>query len=305
MDSRYLTGQPPKTSETDMPFTFKSGDMFSEPVEALVNTVNCRGTMGKGIALEFKNRWTDNFNAYKRLCTRRELRPGKSFIFHNGDMLTDGPRYIINFPTKDDWRDNSKMSYIEDGLDDLVVQVRQLGIRSIAMPPLGCGNGGLNWNVVRPLIVSRLQVLDDVEIVIFDPPGYVPPAAPSAPAIRITFERALLLKAINEVQSATPDPSFIQRMVQSLQGLGVDYRLTFEDNYGDPFSPALHDALRAMEKGGLIEAYSTPVRLPVVTESGRAMIAGLLKYDADRADQLILDLRAALLADQPDAAPQA
>lgn len=153
-----------------MPITFKTGDLFSEHAEAIVNTVNCVGVMGKGVALEFKRRWPENFRAYKRLCDRGELRPGKSFIFENADMFDPcGRRFLINFPTKDHWRDGSRMEYIEDGLDDLVLQIRKLGIRSVAMPPLGCGNGGLNWKQVKALLGRRLEPVHEAAIIVFEP----------------------------------------------------------------------------------------------------------------------------------------
>jgi len=153
-----------------MPLSFKTGDLFQERAEAIVNTVNCVGVMGKGVALEFKRRWPENFRAYKRLCDRGGLRPGKSFIFENADMFDPcGRRFLINFPTKDHWRDGSRMEYIEDGLDDLVLQTRKLGIRSVAMPSLGCGNGGLDWKAVKVILSRKLETIKDVDVIAFEP----------------------------------------------------------------------------------------------------------------------------------------
>lgn len=155
-----------------MPLTFKTGDMFDEPAEAIVNTVNCVGVMGKGVALEFKRRWPENFKAYKRLCDSGSLRPGKMFVFESQDMFDpQGRRFLVNFPTKDHWRESSRMEFIEDGLEDFVARVDELRIKSVVMPPLGCGNGGLDWRKVKALITDRLSPLDEVRIVVFEPNG--------------------------------------------------------------------------------------------------------------------------------------
>src|SRR5579884_1817745 len=126
------------------------GDLLSQNVDAVVNTVNTVGVMGKGVALQFKRRWPENFRAYERASKQGDVQIGKMFIYDAGRLLT--PRYIINFPTKVHWRSPSKLEYIREGLEDLVSQIRRLNIESIAMPPLGCGNGGLDWEDVRPLI---------------------------------------------------------------------------------------------------------------------------------------------------------
>lgn len=153
-----------------MPLSFKSGDLFQERAEAIVNTVNCVGVMGKGVALEFKKRWPENFRAYKRLCDQGGLRPGKLFIFENADMFDPcGRRLLVNFPTKDHWREGSRLEFIEDGLDDLIEKIRRLRIRSVAMPPLGCGNGGLEWKTVKAILLRKLETIEDAEIVVFQP----------------------------------------------------------------------------------------------------------------------------------------
>ena len=129
--------------------TLMQGDLLKQDnVDAIVNTVNCVGVMGKGIALQFKNKWPRNFAAYVAACKAGFVRPGRMFIHDLGGIVK--PHYIVNFPTKEHWRGVSKIEFIRSGLVDLVLQVRQLGIRSIAIPPLGCGNGGLKWSDVRP-----------------------------------------------------------------------------------------------------------------------------------------------------------
>ena len=148
---------------------FKTGNVLAEDAEALVNTVNCVGVMGRGVALQFKKAFPENFHAYAEACKRGEVQPGRMFVFET-EQLTH-PRYIINFPTKRHWRGDSRIEDIETGLSGLTRVVRDLGIRSIALPPLGCGLGGLEWTAVRQRIEKTLCGLDDVQIVVFEPNG--------------------------------------------------------------------------------------------------------------------------------------
>src|SRR5882672_553649 len=131
-----------------------TGDLLDANAEALVNTVNCVGVMGKGIALQFKRAFPENFRAYLRAVQRGEIRPGRMHVFVTGSLAN--PRFVINFPTKRDWRNKSKIEDIRIGLEALVAEIVRLEIRTIAVPPLGCGNGGLDWNEVRPLVVDSL-----------------------------------------------------------------------------------------------------------------------------------------------------
>lgn len=147
---------------------FVRGDLFGAKVDALVNPVNTEGVMGKGLALQFKNAFPANYAAYKAACKRGEVRVGKMFVFDGGD----GARLIINFPTKTDWRAPSKLTYVTDGLVDLVAVVRERGLRSLAVPALGAGLGGLAWEDVRAEIERGLQALAEVDVRVFEPgPG--------------------------------------------------------------------------------------------------------------------------------------
>lgn len=146
---------------------FTRGDIFSANAEALVNAVNCVGVMGRGIALQFRRAFPANYEAYKAACGRGEVRPGELFIY-DIEQFTN-PRHIINFPTKDHWKDGSRMEYIDSGLEALVREVRRLGIRSVAIPPLGCGLGGLRWSEVRPRIGEALEALPGVHALVFEP----------------------------------------------------------------------------------------------------------------------------------------
>jgi O-acetyl-ADP-ribose deacetylase (regulator of RNase III) len=146
---------------------FKQGNLLEEDAQALVNAVNCVGVMGKGIALQFKQAFPENFQQYKKACDAKEVQPGRMFTVPTGKLFN--PKYIINFPTKRHWRDKSKIEDIQTGLKALVAEVQQLGITSIAIPALGCGNGGLDWLEVKPLIESAFVELPEVKVIVFEP----------------------------------------------------------------------------------------------------------------------------------------
>jgi len=146
---------------------FLSGSPLDAPVAAVVNTVNTVGVMGKGIALMFKEAFPENFRAYEAACKRKEVRVGHMFVTEN--LALCGPRWIINFPTKQHWRQPSRMEWITAGLRDLRGVVEENNIRSIALPALGCGNGGLDWSEVRPEIEQSLAEMNDVDVLVFEP----------------------------------------------------------------------------------------------------------------------------------------
>ena len=146
---------------------YKKGNIFNEDVDALVNTVNCVGVMGRGLALQFKKKFPANFKAYALACRHGEVRPGYMFTYRTGSLVN--PRYIVNFPTKRHWRNKSNIKDINDGLKDLVRTIRKHNIRSIAVPPLGSGLGGLAWAEVRPRIVNALRNINDLEVAIMEP----------------------------------------------------------------------------------------------------------------------------------------
>lgn len=146
---------------------FVQGNLLEAETDAVVNTVNTVGVMGKGIALMFKERFPKNYEAYVAACERGDVQIGKMFVTSNDEL--NGPRWIINFPTKKHWRQPTKLEWVEMGLDALKNVIIDKAIHSIAIPPLGCGNGGLDWNVVRPLIEAALSDLDDVDIIVYEP----------------------------------------------------------------------------------------------------------------------------------------
>jgi O-acetyl-ADP-ribose deacetylase (regulator of RNase III) len=145
------------------------GNLLTAEAEALANTVNTQGVMGKGIALQFKCAFPDNFKAYKKVCDRNELQPGKLFVF---DLHTfTNPRYIINIPTKVHWRSPSRYEYIESGLQALVKEIKDRAIQSIAIPPLGAGLGGLEWSKVRLMIKQALSDIKNLTVYLYEPSG--------------------------------------------------------------------------------------------------------------------------------------
>ena len=147
---------------------YTKGDLLTSNAFALVNTVNTVGVMGKGIALHFKEMFPYNFSVYADACRRRELVPGKMLVVKDSNLEL-GERLIINFPTKVHWRQPSKYEYIEAGLKDLVRVIEDYGVNSIAIPPLGCGNGGLDWNIVKRMIEQALSPLDSISIHVYEP----------------------------------------------------------------------------------------------------------------------------------------
>ena len=158
------------------------GNLLECDAEALVNTVNTVGVMGKGVALQFKKKFPENFTAYLRACKTGQLTVGRVHVFATDTL--HNPRYVINFPTKRNWRGRSHLEDIRSGLVALIQEIRKLGIRSIALPPLGCGNGGLDWSLVLPLIESAFAELPDVETLVFEPIG-----APGASEIKTRTKR--------------------------------------------------------------------------------------------------------------------
>lgn len=246
-----------------MPTNIKtvSGNLLDADVEALVNTVNTVGVMGKGIALQFKQAFPENYAAYVTACKHGELQPGKMFVTQTGALA--GPRYIINFPTKLDWRSRAKMEDIEAGLSALVAAIREQGIRSIAIPPLGCGNGGLKWSEVRPRIEIALAALPDVRVLLYEPDG-----APKADAMRIATTRPNMTPARAAIvglldQYAIPGYRVtmleIQKLAYFLQSAGEPLQITFNAKQFGPYAETLHHVLQRVE-GHFLRGYGDRTR---------------------------------------------
>jgi O-acetyl-ADP-ribose deacetylase (regulator of RNase III) len=232
---------------------YTTGNLLVAPAEALVNTVNEVGVMGKGIALMFREAFPESARAYKEACERGEVKIGRVFATSNDRMI--GPKWLIHFPTKRHWRNPSRLEWIRDGLSDLTRVVRELGIRSIAIPPLGCGNGGLDWIEVRREIESAFAGLDNVDVQVFEPtPDYLGEVKRTG-VERLTPARALVVESVRryavldlectnlEIQKLA---WFLQRACVSLAGTDP-LRLKFvADRYG-PYSDGLRHLLDALD----------------------------------------------------------
>ena len=233
-----------------MTIRLMQGDLLKQDdVDAIVNTVNCVGVMGRGIALQFKNKWPANNQAYELACKSGQVKLGHMFVFDSGGLVK--PNFIINFPTKGHWRSKSYIKSIQDGLKDLVEQVKRLKIKSIAIPPLGCGNGGLDWSDVRPLIVDAFEQLADMEVRLFEPVGA--PAARTmdvrTPKPTMTPGRAAILKVLDTYRALGYGLSKIevQKLAYFLQDAGQKLKLTFVAHEYGPYSDQLRHVLNKME----------------------------------------------------------
>jgi len=238
---------------------YTQGDILKCEAEALVNTVNCVGVMGRGIALQFKRMFPANFKAYAAACKRQEVQPGRMFVFDTGELTP--PRYIINFPTKRHWRGKSRMEDIESGLVALVATIRERGIRSIAIPPLGSGLGGLDWAQVRPRIEAALRELEDVRVMVFEPGGA--PATDTIPHQRevpkMTPGRAALVELLNRYLRGLLDPFVTlleaHKLMYFMQEAGQPLRLRYTQAPYGPYAENLRHVLREVE-GHLISGYA-------------------------------------------------
>lgn len=232
-------------------------NLLNADAEALVNTVNCVGVMGKGIALQFKQAYPDNYKQYKRKCDAGNMRLGEVLVVPTGRM--DNPAYIINFPTKYHWKEKSRIENIKSGLDALIKEVRQRGIQSIAVPPLGCGNGGLDWAEVKPLIEAAFAELPDVHVLLFEPDNA--PAAASMPVAtpspNMTRGRALLIKLLAQYRQGGYKSTLleIQKLLYFLQEAGEPLKLAYTRNKYGPYAENVNFVLQHIN-GWFIKGYS-------------------------------------------------
>ncbi len=232
------------------------GNILDADVEALVNTVNTAGVMGKGIALQFKQAFPQNYEEYRKACQQGGVVPGKMFVVPT-DRLSN-PRFIVNFPTKRHWKGKSRMEDITTGLTDLVDFVRKEGIRSIAIPPLGCGNGGLDWEEVRPKIMAALANLPNVKVLVFTPDGA--PAVEEMPVAtappRMNHNRAALITMMFDygIPGYRLTLLEIQKLAYLLQLAGQPLKLNFVKQKYGPYAEELNFVLQRME-GHFIRGY--------------------------------------------------
>ncbi len=239
---------------------YKKGDILAEDAEALVNTVNCVGFMGRGIALQFKKAWPENFKAYAAACRGQRVQPGRMFVFETGQLTN--PRYIINFPTKRHWRGKSRLEDIETGLEALVAEVRERKIRSIAIPPLGAGLGGLDWDDVRPRIERAAGELPEVKVVLFEPLGAEDPGR-SRRAKRVpemTPGRAALVGLMERYLAGLLDPFVslleVHKLMYFMQEAGEPLKLRLVKGPYGPYAENLRHVLNEID-GYYISGYGT------------------------------------------------
>lgn len=239
--------------------TITTGNLLTSEAEALVNTVNCVGIMGKGIALQFKQAFPENFADYDEACRKARVVLGRMHVFERRGLFTEGPRFIINFPTKQHWRSRSRVSDIEAGLLDLVSVVRRHDIRSIAIPPLGCGHGGLAWHQVRPLIERAFAELPGVEVLL-----YAPGAAPRASERPVATQkpdwsrsRALYVAVMDryKVEDFSLSQLELQKLAYFLQIAGEPLSLRFKRSHFGPYADNLNHVLQRFE-GHIVRGFT-------------------------------------------------
>jgi O-acetyl-ADP-ribose deacetylase (regulator of RNase III) len=238
---------------------YKTGDILAEDAEAIVNTVNCVGVMGRGIALQFKKAFPANFKSYAAACKREEVQPGQMFVFDTGGLTN--PRFIINFPTKRHWRGKSRIEDIESGLSALTNVIKERNIQSIAIPPLGSGLGGLEWSQVRSKIEETLKGLHDVRVIIFEPKG-----APETDKMvhnrevpKMTAGRASLVELMRRYLGGLLDPFVtlleVHKLMYFMQAAGEPLKLKYKKGLYGPYAENLRHVLNAIE-GHFVSGYA-------------------------------------------------
>ena len=232
-----------------------TGNILDSNAEALINTVNTVGVMGKGIALQFKKMYHKNYKAYVEACERNEIEIGKLFVVKDSN-LSSGEKYIINFPTKKDWRKSSEYSFINAGLDDLIRVLKEYNIKSIAIPPLGAGNGGLEWEKVKKIIEQKLNNLE-VEIIVYEPTQHIKEQLKKE-RVKLTDARALLLYVLYDlVRNGEYVSEFSsEKICYFLQKFGAKkyFNLEFSPNFYGPYSGKVRFVLNVLN-GSYIMGY--------------------------------------------------
>ncbi len=261
----------------------KQGDILLAEADALVNSVNCIGIMGRGIALQFRKAFPENFRVYQAACERNEVCPGKMLAYETGLLQ---PRFIFNFPTKRHWKGRSRIKDIDAGLRALVKEIRDRRVRSVAVPPLGCGLGGLDWNVVRRRIIRAFEDLPNVRVFLFEPAG-----APKAEDMaiehrvpRMTPGRAVLIELMRRYLAAVLDPFVslleIHKLMYFMQEAGEHLNLKYEKGTYGPYAKNLRHVLSLIEghfTTGFGDAADEPERpielLPGVSGLAKGFVA--------------------------------
>ena len=232
---------------------FTQGNLLEAKADALVNTVNTVGVMGKGIALMFKERYDDNFRQYAQACKAKQVHTGKMFVTEPREL--DGPRWIVNFPTKQHWRSPSRLEWVTEGLHDLRRFLLDEHVKSIAIPPLGAGNGGLDWPVVREQIEQVLGDLD-TRITVFEPTSIYQNVAKRSGVEKLTIPRALIAELVRRYWVLGMECSlleiqklawFLERAMQRRQPTDDPMNLQFEANKFGPYAHRLTKLLDGLD----------------------------------------------------------
>jgi O-acetyl-ADP-ribose deacetylase (regulator of RNase III)/uncharacterized protein YwgA len=239
-----------------------TGNILDSNAQALVNTVNTVGVMGKGVAFQFKKAYPNNFKAYREACQLNKIDIGKIFVTKDSN-LNSGEKIIINFPTKKDWRKPSEYSFIEKGLDDFIRIVSIYQIQSVALPPLGAGNGGLDWETVKTIIERKLSALD-IDILVFEPTHEIKECMKKE-RVKLTEARALLLYVLYDlVRNGEFVSEFSsEKICYFLQKFGAEkyFRLHFEPNFYGPYSGKVRYVLNYLN-GSYVMGYSDMDKKP-------------------------------------------
>jgi O-acetyl-ADP-ribose deacetylase (regulator of RNase III) len=272
---------------------FEKGNLLTASSEALVNTVNEVGVMGKGIALMFRERFPVPSREYERAAKAGQVRVGQMLVTQNGDG-EGNPRWIIHFPTKRHWRHKSKVEWIVSGLGDLIRVIREYKIRSIALPPLGCGAGGLDWHVVRQVIEDAAAELPTVEFLVFEPTSNYQNEPKSEGVERLTPARALIAEIVRRYSVLGLDCTnlevqklawFLTRSISALK-LEDPLNLEFEANVYGPYADRLRHLLNALD-GSYLHCSKRisdagPFDLIWFVPSKRSRVEEFLRRDAER-----------------------
>ena len=270
------------------------GDIFETKFSTIVNTVNCVGVMGKGIAQEFKKRFPGMYKEYVRRCEEKRLKPGVPYYY--SDMLGTS---IVNFPTKDHWRSPSRLDDIAKGLEIFVQKYKEWGIKSVAFPPLGCGNGGLEWSVVGPLMYRALSEID-IPVEIYAPYGttkaeltedFLNKASQNTQLIkgykqkRLNAPLVALLEIVSELQKQThANPvgrTIFQKISYIFTEQGVETGFDFKEGSYGPFSNEVKEAISVLANSNLVLEYQlgnmTALRIGPEFESVREKFADQIR----------------------------
>ncbi len=240
-----------------------TGNLFDSKAEALVNTVNTVGVMGKGIALQFKKLFPTNYKIYKELCDNKAFEIGNVLVVQDQNVIT-GEKLIINFPTKKHWKSPSEYEYIEKGLDELIKVIKEKEIKSIALPPLGSGNGGLQWYKVKEIINRKISHIENCNITVYEPNKSVKEVMYKE-RVKLTPARAMLLYMLFElVRNGEFVSEFAsEKLCYFLQRFGAKnhFNLNYTANFYGPYSGKVKHVLNYLN-GSYIMGYAGKDKKP-------------------------------------------